>query len=125
MAKLKKESATVVTSQRAGRLFRLLNLIGEAPRKRSVLLRKLKVDRRGFYRDLEFLRSLNVEITSDGDTYTLVGTVEDALIHLPFPDPGLSFQDVLMLASGGRSAAHRKLKSRLDIFTGPSVVGGR
>ena len=117
MAKAPKPPAAV-TAARAARLYRLLALVDAAPRVRSVLLKRLKVDLRGFYRDLELLRSLGVAVTADGDRYTLATPLDDALSRLPFPDPGLSLRDALQLAQGGRSDAHRKLRSRIDSFIG-------
>lgn len=107
-----------VTAQRAARLYRLLTLTTESPRPRQALLRRLKVDLRGFYRDLEFLRALGIAVASDGDRYRLTGTLDDALARLPFPDPGLSLRDALQLAQG-RTDAHRKLRSRIKSFLGP------
>ncbi|OWK34564.1 hypothetical protein [Fimbriiglobus ruber] len=111
------ETSTAVTPQRGVRLYRLLSLIADSSRTRQTLLKRLKVDLRGFYRDLELLRSLGVEILSNGDSYQLVGALDDALTKLPFPDPGLSFRDALLL-SQGRTTAHRKLRSRIHSFTG-------
>ena len=37
--------------------------------------------------------------------------------RLPFPDPGLNFRDVQQLAKGD-TAAHRKLKQRINTFLG-------
>jgi hypothetical protein len=79
-------------------------------------LRRLKLDVRGFYRDLESLRGLGIEIHIGDDTrYALLSNLEDALARLPFPDPGLNFRDVQQLAKGD-TAAHRKLKQRINSF---------
>jgi predicted DNA-binding transcriptional regulator YafY len=115
----KKVDATAVTltPQRAARLYRLLTLLGSGPQTRAFLLRRLRLDVRGFYRDLEALRSLGIEVTSAGDEtrYVLVGDAEDALAKLPFPDPGLNVRDALLLSKGD-TAAHRKLKQRVSSF---------
>jgi hypothetical protein len=82
------------------------------------LLRRLKLDVRGFYRDLEALRGLGIDVnTGDDNRYSLSGHLDDALAHLPFPDPGLNFRDVQQLAKGD-TAAHRKLKQRINSFLG-------
>src|SRR5215471_5895977 len=97
-----------LTGQRAARLYRLLILLGDGPQPRQLILRRLKLDVRGFYRDLEALRGLGIEIHSgDGNRYSLTIDLEDALARLPFPDPGLNFRDVQQLAKGD-TAAHRK-----------------
>lgn len=114
--------AVTLTGQRAARLFRLLSLLAQAPLTRQQVLRKLRIDVRGFYRDLEALRTLGVDIepASDG-RYCLAAALDEALAHLPFPDPGLNFRDVQQLAKG-ESAAHRKLKRRINSVLGN---GGR
>jgi predicted DNA-binding transcriptional regulator YafY len=106
-----------VTAGRAGRLYKLLLQVRRTARPRDALRKKLKVDLRGFYRDLELLRELGIEITSEGDRYRLTGELDDALARLPFPDPGLSLRDALQLAQG-RSDVHRKLRARITAFLG-------
>ncbi len=109
-------SAISLTSLRAARLYRLLTLLRGGPQTRASLLRRLKLDVRGFYRDLESLRTLGIEVSAGDDTkYVLVGEVDDALAKLPFPDPGLNVRDALQLANGSTSA-HRKLKQRVNSF---------
>ena len=110
-------SAVSLTSLRAARLYRLLTLLGTGPQTRTFLLRRLKIDIRGFYRDLETLDLLGIAVETTGDEpkYALVGELDDALAKLPFPDPGLNFRDAQQLALGS-TAAHRKLKQRLNSF---------
>jgi biotin operon repressor len=117
MGRKKKVEALSVTltAQRAARLYRLLTLLEDGPQTRQQLLRRLKIDIRGFYRDLESLRELGIEIHTDDNRYGLIGKLEDALARLPFPDPGLNFRDVQQLAKGD-TAAHRKLKQRINSF---------
>jgi hypothetical protein len=103
-------------------LCNLLAHVAADSRTRQSLLSKLKVDLRGFYRDLELLRTLGIEIQSDGDRYRLAGTLDDAFARLPFPDPGLSLRDALQLANG-RGDAHRKLQSRINSFIGTNGAG--
>ena len=110
--------AVSLTGQRAARLFRLLTLLGNGPLTRHQILRKLRIDVRGFYRDLEALRCLGVEIHSgDDNRYSLSLEPDEALARLPFPDPRLNFRDVQQLAKG-ETAAHRKLRQRLNSFLG-------
>ncbi len=109
-------SAVTLTSLRAARLYRLLTLLGGGPQTRASLLRRLKIDVRGFYRDVEALCALGIEVTAGDDAkYTLVGELDGALAKLPFPDPGLNVRDALQLANGSTSA-HRKLKQRVNSF---------
>jgi hypothetical protein len=120
MGRKKVETASVtLTAQRAARLYRLLTLLGDGPQTRQQLLRRLKIDVRGFYRDLEALRGLGIDVaTGDDNRYALILSLDDALSRLPFPDPGLNFRDVQLLAQGP-TAAHRKLRKRIDSFRGP------
>ncbi len=117
-------SAASLTSLRAARLYRLLTLLRGSPQTRASLLRRLKLDVRGFYRDLESLRALGIEVNAGDDTkYSLVGEVDDALAKLPFPDPGLNVRDALQLANGS-TTAHRKLKQRVNSFLNGPRGGG-
>ena len=118
MGRKKVDAAAVsLTSLRAARLYRLLTLLGTGPQTRGFLLRRLKLDVRGFYRDLEALRTLDIKVTTTSDEarYVLIGELDDALAKLPFPDPGLNVRDALELAKGS-TAAHRKLKQRVNSF---------
>ena len=106
----RKPAAAMLTAPRAARLYKLLALLGDGPQIRRALLLRMKVDVRGFYRDLEFLRGLRIDISLGPDNrYSLPIPLDDALARLPFPDPGLSVRDVLQLCNGSTSA-HRKLK---------------
>ncbi len=111
------DTTVTLTPQRAARLYRLLTLLGTGAQTRNFLLRRLRLDIRGFYRDLETLESLGIEVLTTGDDprYALAGDLNHALARLPFPDPGLTFRDALQLSSGS-TAAHRKLKQRVNSF---------
>ena len=105
-----------LTAQRAARLYKLLALLGEGPLTRRSLLSRLKIDVRGFYRDLEALRGFRIEIGLGLDNrYALPLKLDEALARLPYPDPGLSVRDVLQLCNGS-TAAHRKLKQSVSSF---------
>jgi len=105
-----------LTTQRAARLYKLLALLGNGPLTRRTLLARLRIDVRGFYRDLEALRGLRILIAfRDDNRYALPDGLDEALARLPFPDPGLSVRDVLQLCSGA-TAAHRKLKHSMAAF---------
>jgi predicted DNA-binding transcriptional regulator YafY len=106
-----------VTAERAGRLYRLLQFLGEGPRSREALIRHLKLDVRGFYRDLELLRAAHITVILAERRYTLKESVESAVARLPFPDPRLTLGDALQLAKG-RGPAHRKLKEQIAEITG-------
>jgi hypothetical protein len=107
---------TGITADRFARLHRLLQLIGSGPQTRTLLLRRLRTDVRGFYRDLELLRKAGITVTLDGQRYRLTGELADALALLPFPDPHLLYGDLLLLIEG-KTPAHRKLRKRVDELT--------
>jgi len=115
-------ASVTFTAQRVARLYRLLSLLGDGPQTRTQILRRLKIDVRGFYRDLEALRGLGVEIANGDDhRYNLCSDLDTALSCLPFPDPGLNFREAQQLAKGD-TAAHRKLKQRINTLLG---AGGK
>ena len=94
--------------ERFRRLYRLLGLLSGGAETRSSLLRRLHLDVRGFYRDLELLRSAGMSVTLEMGRYTLEQDADDALALLPFPDPRLTLGAARTLAKG-RSATHRAL----------------
>jgi hypothetical protein len=102
-----------VTAERFTRLHRLLRLLAEAPQTRQALARRLRIDVRGFYRDLELLRTAGVTVTLQESNYSLSGPLDDALALLPFPDPHLTLGEAMQLARG-RGAANRRLREQVD-----------
>ena len=115
----------MLTAPRAARLYKLLSLLGDGPYPRRVLLSRLKIDVRGFYRDLEVLREVGIAIALRSDNkYALPLSLEDSLGRLPFPDPGLSVRDVLQLCNGS-TGAHRKLRGRVSALLGAAPNRGR
>ena len=102
-----------VTEERAARVYRLLKLLGAGPQARTTLTRRLRLDIRGFYRDLELLRAAQIDVPLKNQRYTLTGSVKEAIARLPFPDPHLTLGEARELAKG-RSPAHRKLKSQVN-----------
>jgi len=101
-----------VTAERARRLYRLLQLFRTGPQTRAALTRRLRLDVRGFYRDLELLRDAGIAVTLNDRRYTLRDPVERAISRLPFPDPRLTLGEAQQLAKG-RTQAHRKLKGQI------------
>jgi len=101
-----------VTADRAARLYKLLRMLGRGPQKRDALTKRLRLDVRGFYRDLEMLHRAGISITLDNHRYTLEEDADEAVARLPFPDPHLTLGEVQLLARG-RTKAHRKLQKQL------------
>ena len=106
-------SRHAVTAERFRRLVRLVQLLGEAPRSREQLLAHLDLDIRGFYRDLELLRSMNVTITLSQGKYHLASTLNEVLPRLPYPDPRLTLGEMRLLARG-RSHLHGTLQEQIQ-----------
>lgn len=101
-----------VTADRAARLFRLLRLLGEAPQSRANLLRRLDLNIRGFYRDLEALRTAGITVHLESGRYSVAEEIDEAIERLPFPDPGLTIGEARQLARG-RSRGHKKIQQHL------------
>jgi hypothetical protein len=102
-----------VTSERFTRLYRMVRLMAANAQPRESLARRLHLDIRGFYRDLEVLRAAGIEVRVAGGRYGLVGRAEEALTRLPFPDPHLTLGDVRTLGKG-RGPAQAKLRDQID-----------
>jgi len=105
-------TASSVSLERAARLHRLVEYLGDGARTRSQILTRLKIDIRTFYRDLELLRLCHIDVTLDNRKYSLVAPPIEALAALPFPDPCLTLGEAQLLAKG-RSKIHQKLRDLL------------
>jgi DNA binding protein with HTH domain len=102
-----------VTPERFARLYLLVQILANSSKTRDFLARRLSVDIRGFYRDLDLLRKAGVPITLADSRYGLAETLEDALSRIPFPDPHLTLGDARLLAKG-RTKSHQQLKAQID-----------
>lgn len=111
-AKPQPVARAAVTAERAARLHRLLQLLSTGPKTRSVLIRRLRLDQRGFYRDLELLRDAGIVVPLEKSRYSLEKEVEVAVARLPFPDPLLTLGEAQQLAKG-HTRAHQKLKAQI------------
>jgi hypothetical protein len=109
--------ARAITARRAPRLVRLLTLLAESRRTRGFLTHKLRLDLRGFYRDLDLLRGYGVPIGLIEHHYRLCEPLDEALARLPLPDPRLNLREAIQLADG-RTAAHRKLRGFIEQIIG-------
>ena len=107
--KLSTPETKAVTADRAARLYKLLRLVGASPQKRESLTKRLRLDVRAFYRDLETLHAWGIVVQLVNHRYVLEVDVDDAIARLPFPDPRLTLGEVQLLAKG-RTQAHRKLQ---------------
>jgi predicted DNA-binding transcriptional regulator YafY len=111
----RRQPTSRISPGRSARLYKLLSMIAGSSRSRQVLMKRLKLDLRSFYRDIESLRALSIPIECHGDQYTLAMSLDEALNYLPFPDPEFSVREVLIL-SEGRGAVHQALREKVDRF---------
>jgi predicted DNA-binding transcriptional regulator YafY len=102
-----------VTPERFRRLCKLVRYLARGPRTREQITRHLKLDLRGFYRDLELLRSVGVPLQLGTRGYSLGEPAESALARLPFPDPLLTLGEAQQLARG-RARIHQRLRQRIE-----------
>jgi hypothetical protein len=109
----RKKDIGTVTPDRAERLYRLLLVLADGAKTRSAVLRQLRLNIRGFYRDLEVLRAVGVAVEHNDGHYMLADDLARAVERLPFPDPCLTIGDARRLARGN-SPAHKKIRSRLS-----------
>jgi hypothetical protein len=115
MAKRKASRGSAVAAvslERAARLYRMLITLGQGPQTRAALVRRLRLGIRGFYRDLEVLRTVNIMVELSAGRYRLSEELVSVLERLPFPDPGLNLGEARQLAKG-RSPAHKKIREQL------------
>ncbi len=112
-------AATTVTALRAARLHRLVTLLAAGPQTRDALRKRMRMDVRSFYRDLELLRTAGIKVPLRERRYELSMDAATAYRLLPFPDPHLNLGDAQQLAKG-QSPAHRKLKALIARIVGPA-----
>jgi hypothetical protein len=101
-----------ITPERAARLFQLVSFLGRGVHTRAGLTRTLRLTVRGFYRDLEVLRTAGIGVHLATGRYSLDDNPAVAIERLPFPDPGLTLGEARQLARG-RSRVHKKLRDQL------------
>jgi predicted DNA-binding transcriptional regulator YafY len=108
-----------ITLERARRLYSMLSLLAHGPQLRTTLIKRLKLDVRGFYRDLELLRASGIDVLMNGRRYMMDQGIREAISLLPFPDPRLTLADAQLL-SKGKSLAHKSLRALIVLITQPS-----
>src|SRR5262245_20489931 len=113
-----------VTAERFVRLYRLVVFLGGGPKTRDRVLKHLRQDVRGFYRDLEALRAAGVDVALAEGRYALERGMGQSLARLPFPDPRLTLGEARQLARG-RSAAHAHLREQIEQVIPPGAAPRR
>ena len=96
-----------ITLGRATRLHRLVTLMAEGPIARDVLITRLTLGLRTFYRELDLLKRCDIRVERDGSKYRLKDTVAEAETRMPFPNPQLSFAEMAELSRHPGEAALR------------------
>ena len=119
MARKKSTSAPAeidlsLTPERATRLYQFLSLLESGPKTRPQLEKKLKIGLRTFYRDLEVLRAMDIDVATQNKKHVL--NDRDWKSKLRVPDPCLSFAEAEALASG-KSAANKKIAAMVADLT--------
>ncbi len=102
-----------VTADRFARLYRLVQLLAKTGQSREILARRLGVDVRGFYRDLDLLRKAGITVTLTDSRYTLTDDFDLAMSRLPFPDPHLTLGEARTLAKG-RGKVQQQLLAQIN-----------
>ncbi len=87
-------------------------MLKNGPQTRGALMRRLRLDLRGFYRDLELIRQAGIVLKFFNERYALPGKMLEAVSRLPFPDPHLTLGEAMQLAKG-RARIHSKLKAQI------------
>ncbi len=106
------EARSSITAERFSRLYRLVRYLATGAKTREQLTRHLRLDVRGFYRDLEALRAAGILVALAEGRYGLLGPLDDVLARLPFPDAHLNLGEARQLAKG-RTSAHRYLREQI------------
>lgn len=102
-----------LTAERFRRVYQLVQYLGEGPKTRDQTLARLGLDVRGFYRDLELLRAVGIEVTTEKGRYALAESLAGVVARLPFPDPHLTLGEARQLARG-RGKPNRRLQEEVD-----------
>ena len=109
-------AAGKISHERASRLYRLVKILAESPVGRAQLVKRLKVGLRTFYRDVDLLRECAIEIETQRGGYRLGCSLDEALLRVPFPDPELTFGEIVILMKG-RSGSHVKVRKLFQQLT--------
>jgi predicted DNA-binding transcriptional regulator YafY len=116
MADKARQRSQSVTAGRVARLYRFIALLKRGPAGRATLLRRLSLNQRGFYRDMELLRAAGIHVEACDGRYRLIPNFQAAVDRLPFPDPRLSLGEAQRLCRGN-TAAHRTLRAQVHRIT--------
>ena len=106
-SRAKRRPVAQITLNRASRLYAMIALLGDDPQTRDDLLAKIGIGLRTFYRELQLLKRCGIRVVNLGKIYHLKTSTEEAHGKLPFPDPQLSFAEMIELTAGSGPASRR------------------
>src|SRR3954451_10356702 len=106
-------SSPVLTPDRATRLCKMLVALGHGPQPKQILVKKLKVEERGFFRDLRLMRQLGIHVASNNRGYVLASSLNDAVRRLPVTGLQISLADAVEI-SHGHLPSQRRLRRQLE-----------
>lgn len=109
-----------ITLGRASRLHRLVTILVAGSTSRDVLLERLAIGLRTYYRELDLLKRCGIKVRRSGKDYHLTSTVAEAEERLPFPDPQLSFAEMAELAAHPGPASKRLAEILRGVIDAPS-----
>lgn len=102
-----------LSPRRAARLYRLVQELSRGAQARAKLIRMGKAGMRTFYRDLSFLEGCGISVKTTQGHYELSVSVDESLARLPFPNPNLTFGDIIELSKGSGGGS-KKLAEQLS-----------
>ena len=75
---IRRKGVGPITLGRASRLHHLVSLLSQGIAERDILLKRLEMGIRTFYRELEMLKRCGVKVRRDGKTYGLKTSLKEA-----------------------------------------------
>lgn len=108
-----------ISAGRASRLRRIVILLGQKARRREDILTEIGIGLRTYYRELVLIKRCGIKVTLRDGAYGLGTSVADAEGKLPFPDPQLSFAEMIELAALPGEASARLAGILARVTKGP------
>ncbi len=121
-ANTRRRPSVHITLQRAARLHRLVWFLADTARTRDAILTHLNIGLRTFYRELELFKRCGIKVRHRNKQYALVATATQAEGRLPFPDPQLSFAEMVELAACSCDAGRRLAELLAAVVNEPVPV---
>lgn len=113
------DTNTQMTNRRMTRLHRLAYELVHGPIDKSVLVERLEINLRTFYRDLISLEELGLNVVRSRSGFSLIQPIDEVEKRLPFPPPSLNLAEARSLAATTLPIAGR-IEEKLIKLTGSS-----